>query len=138
MVLLTDGQNNSGQLTPLQAAEMAQKYRVKIYIVGLGASRIMVDGFFGPSAVNPSRDLDEAEPELKKIASMTGGEYFRAKDSEALLKIYQEIDKLEPVKVDNLVAIPKKELFYWPVAASLLVLVLSAGRSRWRGGRSNG
>jgi Ca-activated chloride channel family protein len=134
MILLTDGQNNSGQLTPMQAAEMAQKYQVKIYIVGLGASRIMVDGFFGPSAVNPSRDLDEAEPELKKIAAMTGGAYYRAKDSEALLSIYQEIDKLEPVKVDNLVAIPKKELFYWPVATMLAVLALSVGRSRW--GRS--
>lgn len=132
VVLLTDGQNNSGQLTPMQAAEMAQKYRIKIYIVGLGASRVMVDGFFGPSAINPSRDLDEAEPELKKIASMTGGAYFRARDSEALLRIYQEIDTLEPAKVDNLVTIPRKELFYWPLGAMIIVFALSSALRRGR------
>lgn len=125
MILLTDGQNNSGQLEPLKAAEMAKQYRIKVYIVGLGASRIMVDGFFGPSAINPSQDLDAAEPELKSIASMTGGRYFRAKDSEGLLKIYDEIDAMEPVKIDNLVAIPRKELFYWPIIMLIVLAFLS-------------
>lgn len=136
MILLTDGQNNSGQLEPLKAAEMAKKYRIKIYIVGLGASRIMVDGFFGPSAINPSQDLDAAEPELKQIASMTGGRYFRAKDSNALLKIYDDIDAMEPVKIDNLVAIPRKELFYWPLVLLLILGGTSIAYRRLKRGYS--
>ncbi|MCA9507390.1 MAG: VWA domain-containing protein [Myxococcales bacterium] len=129
MILLTDGQNNAGQLSPIQAAQMAQKYHVKIYIIGLGASQVMVDSFFGPRAVNPSRDLEQAEPELKKIAEMTGGMYFRAKDSETLMRIYEKIDASEPVKVDNLFSIPKKELFYWPIALMLFVMSVSVALS---------
>lgn len=125
VILLTDGQNNAGQLSPMQAAEIAKNYGVKIYIVGLGASRMVVDGFFGPSAVNPSQDLDEAEPELKKIAAMTGGAYYRARDSEGLMRIYQEIDALEPVKVDTLVTVPRKELFYWPIGMLVTLLFMT-------------
>ena len=124
MILLTDGQNNSGGLEPLQAAEIAKVQNVKIYIVGLGASHMMVDGFFGRGTVNPSEDLDEAEPELKKIAALTGGEYFRAKDIKALTSIYAKIDKLEPVIIDTQVIIPKKELFYWPLACAIFLLII--------------
>lgn len=124
MVLLTDGQNNEGSLLPVQAAEIAKKHNIKIYIAGLGASRILVNGFFGATEVNPSQSLDEAEPELNKIAALTGGKYFRAKDAKELLGIYQEIDKLEPMKSDPMVFTPKKELFYWPLGFLVLLIIL--------------
>lgn len=128
LILLTDGQNNEGSLEPIKAAEIAQKQGIKIYIAGLGASRIMVNGFFGATAVNPSMALDEAEPELHRMASLTGGKYFRAKDAQTLMKIYEDIDRLEPVKSDPIVLIPKKELFYWPL---FLVVLLMALKMLW-------
>lgn len=134
MILLTDGQNNEGSLEPLKAAEIAKKQGIKLYIAGLGASRIVVNGFFGATAVNPSMALDEAEPELENMASLTGGKYFRAKDADGLMKIYQEIDKLEPIKADPIVLIPRKELFYWPLAlmvALMLLKILWAKRKIW-------
>lgn len=124
LVLSTDGQNNIGSLEPMQAAEIAKKHGVKIYIVGLGASRMAVNGFFGPTSINPSISLDEAEPEMKQITAMTGGKYFRAKDQTSLAAIYADIDKLEPTKADPVVLIPRKELFYWPVTLVLALMLL--------------
>lgn len=123
MVLLSDGQNNSGVLEPMQAAQLAKAQGIKIYIVGLGASQMIVDSFFGSSAVNPSQDLEAAEPELKKIAALTGGSYFRARDHNALAGIYNQIDRLEPIVVDNQVIVPKKELFYWPLGLAVLFML---------------
>lgn len=132
LVLLTDGQNNMGSLEPMQAANIAKKYGVKIYIIGLGASRMVVDGFFGPTAINPSLSLDEAEPEMKQLASMTGGKYFRAKDSDALKSIYADIDALEPVKSEPLVLIPRKELFYWPLLGAMVLIVMRVMSALYR------
>ncbi|HXW53586.1 MAG TPA: VWA domain-containing protein [Myxococcota bacterium] len=133
VVLLTDGQNNAGSLEPSQAAQIAKQQGIKIYIVGLGSSRMMVHGFFGPTPVNPSASLDEAESELKEIAATTGGNYFRARDFDGLSTIYEEIDKLEPVRADSLVLIPRKELFYWPLAG---FIGLWAMRAWWMLARS--
>lgn len=126
MVLLTDGQNNMGSLAPLDAGKIAQKHQIKIYIAGLGSSRMVVDGFFGPQAVNPSLSLDEAEPELKNVASMTGGRYFRARDRKALDGIYADIDRLEPIEADPQVLVPRKEVFYWPLGVMVLMFALRA------------
>jgi Ca-activated chloride channel family protein len=125
MILLTDGQNNTGGLEPMQAAELAKEQKVKLYIVGLGASSMIVDGFFGRGQVNPSQDLDEAEPQLKKMAEMTGGAYFRAKDQKSLSAVYNAVDRLEPVIVDSQVILPKKELFYWPLGLAIGLMLLS-------------
>lgn len=124
IVLLTDGQNNAGRLDPAQAAKLAEQEGIKLYIVGLGASSMVVDSFFGPTKVNPSRDLEESEPLLRDMAQKTGGIYFRAKDSSALAQVYDEIDSLEPVVLDFEVIIPKKELFYWPLAIAVLLLFI--------------
>ena len=142
LVLLTDGQNNAGTLTPMKAAQIAKEHGIKIYVVGLGSSRMVVDGFFGPTAVNPSISLDEAEPELKEIASLTKGKYFRAKDFNSLSSIYEEIDRLEPVKAEALVYIPRKELFYWPLACLLVIWMMMAVRmvfkSSFKANRNDG
>ncbi len=98
LVLLTDGSNNSGNLEPIKAAEIAKKYHIKIYTIGLGAEQQVMNGIFGPQIYNPSQDLDESL--LKKMAHLTGGNYFRAKDSKQLSAIYQQINELEPVEIN--------------------------------------
>lgn len=124
LVLLTDGQNNSGVTTPLEAAKIAKSEGVKIYAVGVGSDQMVVNSFFGKRTVNPSEDLEQSEPLLKEITRMTGGLYFRATDTASLEKIYQEIDKLEPTEKDIHKVIPKKEMFYWPLSLALLLLFL--------------
>ena len=99
LILLTDGANTSGEVQPMQAAEFAAREGLKIYTVGVGADEMVVQDFFGSRMVNPSADLDEDT--LKAIAERTGGAYFRARDAEALARIYEQLDELEPVESDQ-------------------------------------
>ena len=125
LILLTDGSNNTG-IDPVTAAKLAQQIGVKIYTIGFGADEMIVRSFLGRQRVNPSRDLDENT--LTKIAELTGGQYFRARDTKELAKIYQTLDELEPVESDNLTYRPGKSLFYWPLSLalflSLIILVI--------------
>jgi Ca-activated chloride channel homolog len=122
LILLTDGANNRGSLLPLSAAKIAKKDHIKIYTIGIGANRLMVPGIFGPQMVNPSSDLDDTT--LRKIASLTGGLFFRATDAKALQKIYQTIDKLEPVASSKQVMRPVTALFYWPLGLAFLIILI--------------
>jgi Ca-activated chloride channel family protein len=123
LILLTDGANTAGVVDPVQAAQLAAHEGLKIYTIGVGADEMMVqDMLFGLRKINPSSDLDEKT--LKTIASLTGGEYFRARDTRALEKIYSELDKLEPVQSDARQFRPRTALYYWPLAASLLIAAL--------------
>ncbi len=121
LIILTDGSNNTG-IDPITAAKLAQQIGIKIYTIGFGADEMIVRSFFGRQRVNPSRDLDEKT--LKQVAETTGGLYFRARDTEELQKIYQTLDKLEPVESDNLTYRPSKALFYWPLSIALLISLL--------------
>jgi len=125
LILLTDGSNNAG-IDPVTAAGLAKQIGIKIYTIGFGADEIIVRSFFGRQKINPSKDLDEKS--LTQIAQLTGGKYFRARDTEELQKIYQTLDQLEPVESDNLTYRPTRSLFYWPLGIafilSLLVLLL--------------
>ena len=123
LVLLTDGANTSGEVQPMQATEFAAREGMTIYTVGVGADEMMVQDFFGSRLVNPSADLDEDT--LKAIAERTGGVYFRARDAEALAKIYEVLDELEPVESDQEAIRPVDELFFWPLSLAFL-LVLAA------------
>lgn len=122
LILLTDGANTAGEVTPLKAAELAAEYGLKIYTIGIGADEMIVRGFFGNQRINPSRDLDEKT--LRAIAEKTGGRYFRARDTGELMQIYQLLDQLEPVEKDKRYFRPRSELFYWPLAAGLLLTAL--------------
>ncbi|MCU7834823.1 MAG: VWA domain-containing protein [gamma proteobacterium symbiont of Taylorina sp.] len=125
LILLTDGSNNAG-IDPVTAAKLAKQIGIKIYTIGFGADEIIVRSFFGRQKINPSKDLDEKS--LTQIARLTGGKYFRARDTEELQKIYQTLDQLEPVESDNLTYRPTRSLFYWPLGIaffiSLLILLL--------------
>lgn len=122
LVLLTDGANNSGEVGPLAAADIAAREGLKIYTIGLGADEMIVRSFFGSRRVNPSADLDEKT--LQAIADKTGGRYFRARDTEQLEKIYQLLDELEPIEKDVQRFRPQTALFYWPLAAALVLMLV--------------
>ena len=126
LILLTDGENTAGEVEPIKAAELAANIGLKIYTIGIGADEILVPSIFGAQRINPSRNLDEST--LKKIASLTGGKFFRAKDLNELSKIYQYIDQLEPVKHDEMKFRPKQTLYIWPLSFALLFATLLAFR----------
>ena len=81
---------------------------------------MLVRGLFGSQRVNPSVDLDEAT--LTAIASVTGGQYFRARSTQELAQIYAVLDQIEPVEKDPHYFRPQRELFIWPLAVALLLL----------------
>ena len=117
LILLTDGANTAGTVSPLKAAQLAKELKIRIYTVGIGAERMAVNTFFGRRIVNPSADLDEKT--LSEIAKITGGRYFRARDSAEMEKIYALLDRIEPVVDQNRSLRPIRELFYWPLAVAL-------------------
>jgi Ca-activated chloride channel homolog len=122
MILVTDGANNSGTLAPEQATALAQEEQVTVYTIGVGADEMLVNDWpFGRRRVNPSADLDEEA--LKRIASATGGEYFRARDQQSLTEIYQLLDQLEPAASDADTVRPQIALFHWPLALAFLLAV---------------
>jgi Ca-activated chloride channel family protein len=133
LVLLTDGVNNAGSIAPLDAARAAKAAGVRIYTIGIGATRMRVPGFFGSQVVNPSAELDADM--LTRIATMTGGRFFRATDSGQLADAYRAIDALEPMPQRGPSLRLRHELFRWPLLAAALLLLL-AGLPRWRGGRA--
>lgn len=123
LILLTDGRNNSGELDPIEAAKLAKHAGIKIYTIGVGADKQMRRSLlFGTTTFNPSAELDEIT--LKAVAKITGGQYFRARSSEELAKIYQLLDQLEPVEDKPEIYRPIQELYYWPLSLSLLLLLL--------------
>ena len=122
LILLTDGANNTGMIDPMEAAELAKQNNIKIYTIGIGASRMEISNGFGTQMINPSADLDEAL--LKNIASKTEGQYYRAEDRASLEQILAAINTLEPVSADNKTARPITALFYWPLAFALLFISL--------------
>jgi len=122
LILLTDGANTAGKVSPIKAAELAAQYQLKIYTIGIGADEMTVRSFFGSRKVNPSRDLDEKT--LTAIAEKTGGRYFRARNTQELEKIYQLLDELEPVEKDKQFFRPRTELFFWPLACALVLASL--------------
>ena len=125
LILLTDGANNVGEVEPAKAAELAARDGITIYTVGVGADEMRLPSVFralGNRVTNPSADLDETT--LGNIAQVTGGQYFRARDPQALMQIYAKIDELEPVAQEAETYRPIQALYYWPMSLSLLCLIL--------------
>lgn len=117
MILLSDGRDTVGTLSPIEAAQLAAKAKMRIYTIGLGAENT-------PQSQDPDDDLDEDT--LQKIASLTGGQYYRARDPASLSRIYTEIDSLEPMEKSQKYYQPRQELYPWPLALALsLGLILS-------------
>ena len=129
VVLLTDGRSNRGEIDPLTAAQMAQALGVRVYTIGAGSrgtARVPVDDpLMGRRYATVRVDVDEET--LAEVASITGGQYFRATDTESLASIYQEIDELETTEIEVQNFTRYTELFHFPLAAGLLLLLVEAG-----------
>ncbi len=122
LILLTDGANTAGEVEPLRAAQLAADSKMRIHTIGIGADEMIVRSLFGNRKVNPSVDLDEKT--LRAMATQTGGQYFRARNTQELEKIYALLDKLEPVESDNRYFRPVTSLYIWPLGAALLISLL--------------
>ena len=135
LVLLTDGQNTAGNISPLDAKQLAIDQQVKIYTIGLGADVMQVNSLFGSREVNPSRDLDETL--LTDLALSTGGQYFRARNAQELDNIYTLLDQLEPIEGDGQTYRPQHSLFIFPLGAGLaMLLILGLTQIYWSGIRN--
>jgi Ca-activated chloride channel homolog len=118
LILLTDGNNNAGELTPEKAAEIASHEKLKIHTVAIGSKEMLVPTIFGNRRVNPSAGIDEKA--LNLVAEKTGGKYFRAYNTKELVQIYQHIDELESIERTNHYYRPTDEMYYWPLLIALI------------------
>lgn len=130
LILLTDGGNNSGAVTPLAAAKLAAENHIRIYTIGFGADQMIVPTLFGHQQVNPSAELDEKT--LKEIAEVTQGKYFRAKDTEGLKQVYQYIHTLEPIDHEEQFYRPTMALYFYPLAGAFVLSLLLALLILWK------
>ncbi len=119
VVLLTDGANTAGEITPDKATEIAAAASIRLYTIGVGAESMVQRGLLGSRRVNPSRDLDENL--LTRMAQQTGGEYFRARSLPELELIYESIDRLEPIELEGKFYRPVTELYVWPAGLAVIL-----------------
>ena len=110
VILLTDGANNSGALEPIKAAQLANRAKVKIYTIGVGAR--------GASGLD--------EQTLSEVAKITGGQFFRARNPAELDAIYQELNRLEPVDQEAETIRPTISLYHWPLSIAFVLSLLIA------------
>jgi Ca-activated chloride channel family protein len=128
VILMTDGENNSGTVPPLTAAEAAQALGIKVYTVGVGTrgeARMFtgrVDPWGRKEYQRMKVDVDEVT--LSKIAEMTGGKYYRADSSDTMKKIYADIDRLEKTDAEVKKYTQYNEFFPWVILPGLFVLLL--------------
>lgn len=136
MVLLTDGDNNAGRISPMTAAEAAHALGIRIYSVGAGsygeAPFPFTDAFGRTVYRNVDMGFDETV--LKEMAALTGGEYFRATDTESLNRIFEGIDELETTSVEVRQIVQYQDLFPWflGLALGMLCLEIVLSQTLWR------
>ena len=126
IILLTDGRNNAGRISPLTAAEAANSLNIKVYTIGAGTkgpAPYPAQDIFG-NKVYRSVKIDIDDETLKKIAQKTGAEYFRATDTESLKDIYRQIDELEKTKIEETGYREYKELFHYFLLPGLALLII--------------
>jgi len=136
IVLLTDGQNNAGKVSPLIAAQAARALGIRVYTIGIGvrgdAPYPVTDAFGNQQIVMQKVDVDEGT--LQQIATTTGGQFYRATDTEALNRIYAQIDRLEKTTHTLKSYEQWQELFNWFLIPGLLLLSLGIAlqQTLWR------
>jgi Ca-activated chloride channel family protein len=134
LILLTDGVNNRGSIDPMTAAQAAAVYSVKIYTIGVGTEGMapvpVGRGLFGLKFEMQPVQLDEVL--LDRIARLTGGRYFRARDAAALTRIYDQINTLERVPVQSRTYVRNVEQYRWPLALAIFALLIELGLVAWK------
>ena len=126
IILLTDGANNTGNISPKMAADLAKTFGISIYTIGVGSGAgeapYPIQTALGVVVRNMAVDLDE--PTMRQIADVSGGAYFRATDNDSLLAIYKKIDQLEKTKLSTRnYHTTYEEFFVFVLAAALLLLL---------------
>ncbi len=138
VILMTDGQNNSGKIAPLTAAEAAEALKVKVYTIGVGmrgeAPMPVGRNPFTGETVYRNVPVDIDEETLQKIADRTGGKYYRADNTARFQAIYAEIDKLEKTEKEVKKFARHRELFAWMITPGmgLVLLELVLRHTLWR------
>jgi Ca-activated chloride channel family protein len=136
VILMTDGQNNSGKIAPLTAAEAAEALKVKVYTIGVGRRGMapMPDFFGGRRVGEHMEPVDIDEETLQKIADRTRGKYYRADNTARFQAIYAEIDKLEKTEKEVKKFAQHRELFAWMITPGmgLVLLELLLRHTLWR------
>jgi len=126
VILLTDGRNNAGKISPLTAAEAAKALDVKVYTIGAGTKGLApfpVKDFFGNTVYQSVKVMIDEET-LKRIANETGAQYFRATDTDSLKNIYDEIDRLEKTEIEEKGYMEYKEWFPYFIIPALILLLM--------------
>ena len=121
VILLTDGVHNHGELTPEEATELANQTDVRVYTIGVGGSGTSsLSGVF--SMLRQTSNIDEES--LDRIASTTGGKFFRGDDTDGLQRVFDEIADLEPIEQSSISIRPVKSLAYIPLGIALVLFLL--------------
>jgi Ca-activated chloride channel family protein len=131
LILLTDGVNTPGALDPVKSAEVARSEGVRIHTVAFGGEGGL--DVFGLRIQLPGIGDQVDEATLRTIAKTTGGEFFRARDTAELVGIYEQIDRMEPVRRPGKAVRPRLERYAWPLAAALGLALLAFA---WNGRRA--
>ena len=124
IILLTDGSNNRGEVSPMTAAEMAKSFGIRVYTIGVGTNGTApypVQGAYGKQYINVAVEIDENV--LRQIAQTASGQYYRATSNSKLKEVYEEIDKLERTKL-QVKEFSKNQEEYQPLALALLLSLL--------------
>jgi Ca-activated chloride channel family protein len=125
IILLTDGENNAGEIDPLTAADLAAAHGIRMYTIGVStegtAPYPIDDPIFGRRYHQIQVDIDE--PMLTEMARRTGGRYFRARDNDSLQQIYTEIDRMETSAVDETIYIDRLDLYQKLLLPGILILL---------------
>lgn len=131
MILLTDGVNNRGEIDPITAAQIAEKFGIRVYTVGVGTLGEAPYPFNTPFGVRYQMvPVEIDEKLLNQISDITGGKYFRATSNKKLEEIYTEIDKMEKTRVEITSYRTAKELFYSWAGLGFLFLFIEMILSR--------
>ncbi|MBQ0095600.1 MAG: VWA domain-containing protein [Bacteroidaceae bacterium] len=126
IILLTDGSNNRGEISPLTAAEMARSFGIRVYTIGVGTNGTApypMPTSYGTQYINMAVEIDEDV--LRQIAQTAGGQYYRATSNSKLKEVYEEIDKLERTKL-QVKEFSKNQEEYQPLALILLLCILAS------------
>lgn len=131
IILLTDGDNNVGQIDPQTAGELAQGYAIKVYTIAIGKEgRVKIPikqpGMFGGQVIRYQWQDNALNPELlKQIAALTGGKFYRVSDEDTLKKVFKEIDELERSKIKAQQKIQAQDQFQLPLKLAFAFLFIA-------------
>ncbi len=138
IILLTDGMNNAGEIDPITAGELAATYGIRIYTLGVGsrgtAPYPIDDPVFGRRYQNVAVEIDEDM--LRQIATLTGGNYYRATTTDELSEIYTEIDQLETTEIEEILYRDYEDRYAPWLLSGIILLISGFLNERWITGSS--